>query len=476
MQQNRTSTTPLPEPFLSIIPLKYIVLVIVVLVAFLVHFDLSAVTIALPTIGSDFHMDAVSLSWVSTAYLLATVVFLVPFGKLADICGRRRVFFAGIGLFTCVSFLLFFVFSAPLLVLLRAVQGIGSAMIFATSTAILISVCDEDERGRMLGIYITAVYLGLSTGPFLGGVLTQFAGWKYIFLINVPIGITALLLLNARLDREWKECAGEPFDLSGAVIYGLTLVLGVVGLSLLPAVFGFVLLALGLCGAAAFFFVEKRTTKPVFDLTLLTSHRIFALSSLTSLVCYSATFAVAFLMSLDLQFTQGFTPVQAGLVLLVQPLMQALVSPFTGRLSDRIEPRTVVSFGMGLVATGLFLLIFVSDTTPLWYIVAALALLGTGFGFFASPNENAIMSSVEQRYYGVAAGTLSTMRLMGQVFSMAIATMVFAIVIGSTEVTAASAGAFLVCFHILFSLFTLLCIAGIIVSLKRGNLRATGAE
>ncbi|MFA5332144.1 MAG: MFS transporter [Methanoregula sp.] len=460
-----------PKNYRPAISLKYSVLIVVVLVAFLVHFDLSAVNIALPAIGSEFHMDAVSLSWVSTAYLLSTIVFLVPFGKLADIWGRKRIFFTGIGVFTGASFLLLLVFQAPLLILLRAVQGIGSAMIFATSTAILISVCEEGERGRMLGIYITAVYLGLSTGPFLGGVLTQVLGWKYIFLVNVPIGIAALLLLHARLHREWTECADEPFDLPGAVIYGATLVSGVVGLSLLPDIAGCALVALGLCGAAAFYVVERKTERPVFDLSLLTSNRVFARSSLTSLICYSATFAVAFLMSLELQIVGNFTPVHAGMILLVQPLMQAIVSPFTGRLSDRVEPGIVVSFGMGLVAVGLFLLIFVGSTTPVWYIVCALALLGVGFGFFASPNENAIMSSVERCFYGVAAGTLSTVRLMGQVFSMAIAALLFSLIIGRTEITADSSDAFLVCLHILFALFTVLCIFGMVVSLKRGNLR-----
>jgi len=466
-----SSLSPFSGSQASSVPLKYIVLTVVVLVAFLVHFDLSAVNIALPAIGSEFHMDAVPLSWVSTAYLLSAIVFLVPFGKLADIFGRKRVFVAGIATFTGVSLLLAASPSAPLLILLRALQGLGMAMIFATSTAILISVCDEGERGRMLGIYITAVYLGLSTGPFLGGVLTQSFGWRSIFLVNVPLGVAALVLLHARLHREWTECAGERFDLFGAVIYGATLVSGVVGLSLLPSLAGLVLVALGLCGAAAFYVVERKTERPVFDLSLLTSNRVFALSSLTSLICYSATFAVAFLMSLELQITGNFTPVHAGMILLVQPLMQAIVSPFTGRLSDRVEPRIVVSFGMGLVAAGLFLLIFVGSTTPVWYIVCALGLLGTGFGFFASPNENAIMSSVERRFYGVAAGTLSTVRLMGQVFSMAIAAMLFSLLIGRTEITADSSGAFLVCLHILFVIFTVLCIFGMAVSLKRGNLR-----
>ena len=212
-----------------------------------------------------------------------------------------------------------------------------------------------------------------------------------------------------------------------------------------------------------------RIPSPVLDIRLLTNNRIFALSNLAALINYSATFAVTFLLSLDLQYTKGFTPEHAGLILIAQPVVQAIISPISGKLSDRIEPRIVASTGMALTAIGLFFLIFLTETTPLWQLVLILLVLGAGFGVFSSPNTNAIMSSVEKRFYGVASGMNGTMRLLGQMLSMGIAMMIFAIVIGPVEITPAYHSQFISSLHYAFILFTILCIIGIFASLVRGK-------
>ena len=448
---------------------KQIVLLIAILAGFITPFDGSAVNIALPTLGAEFHMNSIALSWVATAYLLSSAVFLVPFGKIADIYGRKKVFLYGILIFSFASLMMTMVPSTEMMIAIRIIQGLGSAMIFGTGVAIVTSVYPPGERGKALGIYITAVYIGLSTGPFIGGIMTQHLGWRSIFFVNVPIGITTILLIIWKLKGEWAECKGDKFDLAGSIIYGSSVVAVMYGFSVLPNLKGAFLIAVGVIGVIIFAMYEMRIPSPVFDIRLLTKNRIFAFSNLSALINYSATFAVTFLLSLDLQYTKGFTPEHAGIILIAQPVVQAMVSPIAGRLSDKVEARIVASAGMSLTAIGLSLLIFLTETTPLWYLVFTLIILGAGFGFFSSPNTNAIMSSVDKRFYGVASGMNGTMRLLGQMLSMGIAMMIFSIVIGPVEITPDYYPRFVSSLHYAFILFTVFCIVGIFASLVRGK-------
>ena len=448
---------------------KRVVLLIAILAGFITPFDGSAVNIALPVIGAEFHMDAIALSWVSTAYLLASAIFLVPFGKIADIYGRKKIFLIGIVIFAAASFVMTLVASSGMLILVRVLQGIGSSMIFGTAVAILTSVFPPGERGKVLGIYITAVYIGLSTGPLLGGLLTEHFGWRSIFYINVPIGILAIILVLWKLKGEWADSRGEPLDIGGSVMYAVSIVAVMLGFTTLPDLTGVILIVTGVVCAVLFLSYEHRREFPVLETKLFTRSRLFAYSNLAALINYSATYAVSFLLSLYLQYSRGFSPVYAGFVLVAAPLMQAVISPFSGKLSDRIDPGVIASVGMGLSAVGLFFLIFISDATPLWYILGALVLIGAGFGFFTSPNTNAIMSAVEKKYYGVASGIVGTMRLLGQMLSMGIATMIFAIVIGHVEITYEYYPAVTLSVRYAFVLFTVLCLIGIIASLQRAN-------
>nr|WP_321498284.1 MFS transporter [uncultured Methanolobus sp.] len=448
---------------------KQIVLLIAILAGFITPFDGSAVNIALPTMGAEFNMNAISLSWVATAYLLSSAVFLVPFGKIADIYGRKKVFLYGIIIFGLASLAMTMVPTEGMLIGVRVVQGMGSAMIFGTGAAIVTSVFPPGERGTALGIYITAVYVGLSMGPFLGGIMTEHLGWRSIFLVNVPIGAIAVILILWKLKGEWAECRGEKFDLAGSSIYGTAVIAVMYGFSLLPEIKGAALVFFGLLGVVLFALYEMRIPTPVLDIRLLTRNRVFALSNMSALINYSATYAVTFLLSLDLQYTKGFTPGHAGMILIAQPVMQALISPLAGKLSDRIEPRLIASTGMGLTAIGLFLLTFVNEASSLWYIIATLVLLGVGFGLFSSPNTNVIMSSVDKRSYGVASGTNGTMRLLGQMLSMGIAMMIFSVVIGPVVITSEYYPQFVTSMHYAFILFTIFCIIGIFASLARGK-------
>lgn len=449
-----------------------IALFIAVLAGFLTPFDSSAVNIALPTIGTEYSMDAITLSWVATAYLLASAVFLVPTGRIADIVGRKKVFKIGLSVFTIASFLMIFSISPAMIISLRVIQGIGSAMIFGTAVAILTSTVPPAERGKSLGIYITSVYLGLAIGPFLGGLLTGYFGWRSIFLINVPLGLFTLAMIHLMMKEEWADAKGERFDLAGSVLYALSLIGVMYGLSLLPDITGFVITFTGIILMAAFVWWELNEKNPLLEMKLFLKNRVFAFSNLAALINYSATFAVTFFMSLYLQYVRGLSPEFAGFVLVIQPVAQAVVSPFAGKLSDRIEPGIIASAGMGLNALGLFMLVFISDSTPFVLFAAVLAVLGLGFGLFSSPNLNAIMTSVEKKYYGVASGTQGTMRLIGQMLSMGMATMILAFFIGRVVITPDNHGQFISGMHAAFALFTVLCIVGVFFSMVRGKLRS----
>jgi len=450
---------------------KNIALLIAVLAGFLTPFDLSAVNIALPTIAGEFFMDAVSLSWVATAYLLGSAVFLVPFGRIADIHGRKKIFSAGLMVFTFASFAMIFSVWPEMIILLRVVQGIGAALIFGTAVAILTSVTPPRERGKALGIYTTAVYLGLSMGPFLGGFLVTSFGWRSIFVINVPLGILILAIIRTKLEGEWADARGESFDLSGALLYGLALVCVMYGFSLLPDVSGILLVVTGTLVLAAFVWWEYRTPSPLINLSLFLKNRVFAFSNLAALINYSATFSVTFFLSFYLQYIKGFSPALAGTILVTQPVVQVLFSSFAGRLSDRIEPGRIASVGMALTACGLFLLSLLSADTALAYLIGTLVLLGLGFAFFSSPNTNAVMSSVTKPYYGVASGTLGTMRLVGQMLSMGIAMVIISLLIGRIMITPDVADQLLMSIRIGFTCFALLCCCGIFFSLVRGTVR-----
>jgi len=327
---------------------KKVALLVTTLGSFLTPFMSSSINIALPSIGKAFSMNAVLLSWMATSFLLAAAMFLVPFGKIADIRGRKKIFTYGVLIYTLASFLSAISRSAFWLLCFRVLQGIGGAMIFGTGVAILTSVFPPGERGTVLGINVAAVYLGLSLGPFLGGVLTQHFGWRSVFLVNVPLGLIIMALVFWALKGEWAEARGEKFDWVGSIVYSLSLVALMYGFSQLPAILGALLILAGALGILSFVWWETRAESPVLNIDLFRNNTVFAFSNLAALINYSATFAVSFLLSLYLQYIKGLSPQNAGLILVSQPIMQAIFSPPAGRLSDRIESRIVASMGMGL--------------------------------------------------------------------------------------------------------------------------------
>ncbi|MEA3294137.1 MAG: MFS transporter [Euryarchaeota archaeon] len=450
--------------------IKTSALIAATLASFLTPFMGSSVVIALKYIDTEFAVDAMLLSWIVTSYLLAAAVFLVPFGRIADIYGRRKIFIYGIVIFTISSFFCAISPSVIVLIIFRILQGMGSAMIFGTSVAIVTSVFPVGERGRALGINVAAVYLGLTLGPFLGGFLTQHLGWRSLFLINVPLGIIVIFFTIWKMKGEWADAKGESFDLIGSIIYGIVLVSVMYGLSLLPDILGAWLIFFGIACTLLFIYREKKVEHPVVNMNLFCNNRTFTFSNLAALINYSATFAVSFLLSLYLQYIKGLPPQSAGIVLVAQPFVMTVLSPMAGKLSDRVEPRIVASMGMVVMTIGLFLFSLLDNETTLTFIILNLILLGFGYALFSSPNTNAIMTSVEKRYYGIASGTLGTMRLVGQMLSMGIAMLLFALFIGRAQITPEYYSPFIESVKAAFMIFSVLCFIGIFASMARGKL------
>ncbi len=447
------------------------ILAIATIASFFVPYMTSSITVALPAIGTEFSLDAVSLGWVMSAYVLSTALCIVPLGRVADIYGRKRLFLVGVSLLSLASLLAPFSWSAGALIAFRAIQGAGGAMIFTTSVAILTSVYPPDQRGKALGITLAAVYGGLSVGPFIGGLLTSTLGWRSIFLVIVPLGVVVIWLTLRKVQGEWVEAPGEHFDLSGSALYAIGLFGVMYGLTVVPDTQSAAWLVSGVVILTAFLVLESRSRSPVLDIKVFSKNPAFTFSNAAAMINYAATYAVAFLLSLYLQYIRGLSPEEAGLILVAQPVVQTIFSPIAGRLSDRMEPGKVASIGMTITAVGLFLLAFLSPATPLWAVVAVLGLLGLGYGLFSSPNTNAIMSSVERRYFGIASSMVATMRAIGQLASLAIAMMVFSIVMGRVQVTPNIYPLFEMSVQIVFIVLGLLCVFGIFASLARGPIR-----
>jgi len=467
MQHDSAGSGAAPEAYSPAI--KRTVLIATTVSAFITPFLVSSVNIAIPTITKEFSLNAVMMSWVVTAYLLSATIFLVPFGRIADIWGRKKIYLAGNALVAVSSFLAARATSYTMLISARTLEGVAAAMIFGTGIAILISVYPFQERGRVIGVNVAGTYFGLSLGPLIGGWLTQYFGWRSIFAIIVPIGILTMAVFFWKVKGEWAESGGERFDLPGALLYSVAVYAVMHGLSVLPVYFGFIEVAGGMVILVLFIIWELRAVYPVLNMKLFRHNIAFTFSNLAALINYSATYAVTFLVSLYLQYMKGLSAELAGYVLASQPLMQFLFSPFAGRLSDKVEPRLVASTGMGMCSAGLLLLIGIDSHTPLSYIVGCLILLGLGFAFFSSPNTNAVMSSVGRQFFGVASGTLATMRLSGQMLSMGIVTMIMALFIGRAMIVPATYPLFLEAKRTSFIIFAVLCALGVLASLARGR-------
>jgi EmrB/QacA subfamily drug resistance transporter len=445
------------------------VLLTTMFASFMNPFMLSGVNISLPDIQHHFGCSASLLGWIINSFLLINAILLLPVSKMSDTFGRVKFFKIGLYLFTIFTFASALSPNIPVLIVLRIFQGAGAALMQVTGLAIVTSAYPPDKRGVALGLNIGAVYTGLSIGPFIGGLLTQLGGWQMVFLASAPFGIVAILLAHLNLKELKPEKSDVPFDLKGSIVCSLAILSFVYGGGKILTPYGILFFVTGIILFAYFFMLEKKHRSPILNVQLFKTNKLFSYSNMAALINYAATSGVGFLLSLYLQFGKGLSPRDAGLVLVAQPIMMAVSAPLTGRLSDKTRPGILASIGMFLTLAGLISLSFIQKGTPIGMITAVLVVLGLGFGFFSSPNTNAIMGSVDRKDYGMASGTSATMRVFGQTMSMMLVTIFISLMLGKAQISAATVDLFLKSMKICFVIFACFCIPGIWFSLQRNR-------
>ncbi|MHA2009687.1 MAG: MFS transporter [Candidatus Hodarchaeales archaeon] len=445
------------------------VLIAIFFSSFLTAFSIYTTVISISKIGNEFGMDVVTKTWVSTIFILAAAMFQIPFGKIGDSYGRKKIFLSGILIFTVSSILLALATTSSLFVAFRFIQGLGAALIYGTSNAILTASFPPDQRGKVIGINVTGVYIGLTLSPLLGGIMTQYLGWRSQFWFNIPFGVLVISLILFKVNDEWKSEKKEKIDYIGSIVYAFFLFALIYAFSLLHSILGYIFIFISLIGATIFFIWEKRVTSPMLDLNLFKNNRYFSFSSFTSIFFYISTIALAFLLSLFMQDLKGMTPPEAGYILLVQPLLQAVFSPIAGRLSDKFEARKLVSLGILIALMGIVPFTLITSNYPVFLIAVSFGIIGIGTSFFSSPNIRAIMSSVPKSSLGIAAGLEGTMRTVGQTLSFGILTIVLAIVIGDVIITPTYYPDFITSARIICITFFVLTLISLAFSILRGK-------
>jgi MFS family permease len=437
----------------------------------LAPFMVSALIVALPVIGQEFSADVPALSLLTNIFFIAAAVFLVPFGKIADTFGVKKIFTLGITVYFISAVLCIIAPDIRFLTAARCITGTGAGMVFGTSIALLSLVFPESERGKAIGINVGAMSGGFLLGFLLGGVLIFYSGWRTIFFLTIPVEILVIWLIFSRIRGECELVRTPHLDVPGMMIYGLTLFLIMSGFTMLPQQTGTVILLSGVLCLILFLVRENRVNNPLIDIPVIGKNRLFLTTNLIVILFNASNFAVIFLTSLYLQDIRNLDPRAAGLILLTTVIFMVLLSPFAGKLSDRFEPVIVIGTGAALSSAGLIIYTFLDSETSLFLIILALSLVGAGIAFCQSPLVRTTVSAVPKGMYGLASGMIETMRLLGMTISVAIAGIVFGVFLGNTPLTTALFPVFMhsfrLCFIILFG-FSIACLF-VIRTLKRRN-------
>ena len=450
---------------------RWLVLISVCLTNFLNSTTNSAVNVAAPTIASDLNANAILVSWIPTAFLLSSVVMLLPAGRLADIHGRKRLYVSGIIIFSVASILASLAGSIEVLLAVRLIQGLGSAMIFATGLAIVTSVFPTQNRGTALGIASASVYIGLSCGPLIGGWFTETYGWRSVFVFPVPFSLIAYFLILVNLKGEWKSQSPTQVDWLGGLIFAVWASCLFLGVSSLPRPVAFLLLIAGIAGFILFYYQQVNSKNPLVRFRAIMDNHIFSRSLLASICVYASNFPLVFLVSLYLQFIQGLSPHDAGKIMVLQAIMMAIIAPIAGRLSDLVEPRVIATAGCMIMACAFGLLQQIGADSSLYYIAACLLTLGFGFGLFTTPNNNAALSSVNRERLGIASALLNLSRVIGNMTGIAMVLILVSLILGGARLEPDQYPALLVTIRWALALSCIYAILGGFFSYTRGNIR-----
>ncbi|HEX9016711.1 MAG TPA: MFS transporter [Chloroflexota bacterium] len=407
---------------------KWWVLAVVDIGILMATLDASIVNIALPTILSSFKTTLVAAEWVLEAYLLTITSLLLPFGRLSDILGRKRVYTAGFTVFTVGSLLCGFSQNVEELIAFRVLQAAGAAMIMANGFAIVTAVFPPKQRGMALGINGTMVATGFTLGPTIGGLLIATLGWRWIFFVNIPIGVVGTLagiaVLKEALVTGHADGVRPRFDFAGAALSTVALLSLLLALNIGPesgwtSAPTLAASALFVVLGALWVVVESRVKDPMVNLSIF-RRRTFSAGNLAGLLAFLAISANAFLMPFFLQLVLGYSAIQAGLLMTPTALVMAVIAPISGWLSDRLGARLLSSAGLALNGIALFFLGTLSAGTHYTEVLRWLVLLGIGQGLFQSPNNSSVMGDVPRSQLGVGSGLLAMVRNVGQVVGIAV--------------------------------------------------------
>ena len=469
---------------------KWAILALSALAGFMTTLDSSIVNIGLPSIAQTFHVGiSGAVEWIIIGYLVVIAAVLLTFGRLADMIGRKPIFLAGLVVFVMGSALCGLAPSLLFLILARLFQGIGGALIFSVNVAMITSTFPDNERGLALGLNAVVVSLGVAAGPTIGGIITQYLTWRWIFYVNVPISILVLLAgFHFYREQHPQHVRHERFDPLGAVTLAIGLAMLTLSLSFGQewGWFSFATLgtlAIGVIMLGVAVYVESHVTYPIVNLKLLVN-RVFAFANISFILCMMALFAPGFLLPFYFEQLRGFSIIQTGLLLTPLPLMLAVVAPLSGTLADRIGSRWLSPIGLAIACFGLFLLSQLNVQSSIWDIAWRLAVIGIGQGLFQSPNTRTLMSAAPHNAQGEASGLLATGRVFGQSLSVALTGTVFAALGGATAGTLLTARqaqgvslahiaslqqTFVTSFHAALLVCAAFAALGIFTALARGN-------
>ncbi|MCR6692107.1 MAG: MFS transporter [archaeon YNP-LCB-003-016] len=430
----------------------YGVLLATTTASFISPFTTSSITVALPILAEEFSVGLAEVNWVVNVYLIALASTILVFGVIGDWLGRSRIFIAGIAMFAITSSIMVIVHDYLSLLVFRLLQGLAASMISSTAVAILSELLPIERRGMGIGLNTMAVYIGLTLGPLIGGYITNYFGWRTLFILKAFIAFMSLSLAIT-LPKTSRGVSVKPnFKMSALIVSSIIMI--IYGASNINSSYGVIMASLGLMALTSTLLMERRSPKLIHPMIL---RRKPLSANISALLNYSATYALTILLSSYLQKLRGLNPSEAGLILTTQSIFQATLSPITGLLADKYNPSILASMGMFTITFGIIGLTQINPTTPINQIIYTLIILGVGFAFFSSPNTTAIMNMSPKEAYGSTSALLATMRFLGQAISTSITTSIMNI-----------QGDLMTTIKTSMAIYTILSILGALLSLTAG--------